>query len=138
MMQELLRICSCVRPYFRYAVSTQWERQQSEGRSIRDFHSFCCCCAKRIGNMFALISRSDGTPIVIAGPCWPFCIFITFPLIIGISMLVIFFLILGDTFVLVRGHKCTKLYYFHHILTEFYVYINTGSPIGFLQFTFRP
>ena len=85
----------------RYAVSTQWERQQSEGRSMHDFHSYFCCWAKRIGNMFALISRSDGTPIVIAGPCWPFCLFITLPFIIGISMLVIFFLILGDTFVLV-------------------------------------
>jgi hypothetical protein len=86
---------------YRYAVSTQWERQQSEGRRIRDFHSYCCCCAKRIGNMFALLSSPDGTPIIIAGPCWPFCVFVTFPLIIGISTLVIFFLILGDTFILV-------------------------------------
>lgn len=98
---------------FRYAVSTQWERQQSEGRNTRDIHSYCCCCAKRIGNMFALISRPDGTPVVIAGPCWPFCLFITFPLIIGMSMLVIFFLILGDTFVLVRGPQMNTLITFH-------------------------
>jgi hypothetical protein len=52
--------------------------------------------------MFALVSTSDGAPIVVAGPCWPFCLFVTFPLILGISALVIFFLILGDTFVLVR------------------------------------
>jgi hypothetical protein len=52
--------------------------------------------------MFALVSASDGTPIVISGPCWPFCLFVTVPLIIGISCLVIFFLILGETFALVR------------------------------------
>jgi hypothetical protein len=52
--------------------------------------------------MFALVSASDGTPIVISGPCWPFCMFVTLPLIVGISCLVIFFLILGETFALVR------------------------------------
>jgi hypothetical protein len=27
--------------------------------------------------MFALLSHPDGSPIVIAGPCWPFCVFVT-------------------------------------------------------------
>jgi hypothetical protein len=43
--------------------------------------------------MHALISYPDGTPIMIAGPCWPFCIFVTVPLIVGISLLVVFFVI---------------------------------------------
>ena len=115
--------------HFRYAVSTQWERQQNEGRSIRDIHSYCCCCAKRIGNMFALVSKSDGTPVVIAGPCWPFCIFITLPLIIGISMLVIFFLILGDTFVLVRGHIVDKLCAFLHTQSDIFESINNAAQL---------
>lgn len=75
----------------------------SEGREPRDCHSYFCCGARRIGHMFALISASDGTPIIISGPCWPFCVFVTFPLIIGISCLVIFFLILGETFALVSN-----------------------------------
>jgi energy-converting hydrogenase Eha subunit H len=85
----------------RYAVSTQWERQVSDGRATVDFHSYFCCCAKRIGHMFALVSRPDGAPVVIAGPCWPFCLFVTLPLIIGVSSLVIYFLVIDDRFSLV-------------------------------------
>lgn len=48
--------------------------------------------------MFALVSYRDGTPIVVAGPCWPFCVFVTVPLIIGISGAVIYFLIIEDEF----------------------------------------
>lgn len=46
--------------------------------------------------MFALLSYPDGTPIVIAGPCWPFCMFFTLPLILGICGLVSYFLIIDD------------------------------------------
>lgn len=87
---------------FRYAVSTMWERQVSEGEAPRDVHSYFCCCAKRVGHMFALISRPDGSPLVIAGPCWPFCLLVTLPLILGISGLVVYFLVLHDSFSLVR------------------------------------
>ena len=34
--------------------------------------------------MFALVSYQDGAPMVLAGPCWPFCVFITLPLILVI------------------------------------------------------
>ena len=61
----------------RYAVSTQWERSVSDGTAPRDVHSYFCCCATRIGHMFALLQHADGEPIVLAGPCWPFCMFVT-------------------------------------------------------------
>jgi hypothetical protein len=48
--------------------------------------------------MFALLSYPDGTPIVVAGPCWPFCVFVTVPLIVGISGLVCYFLIIDDSY----------------------------------------
>ena len=105
----------------RYAVSTQWERQVVEGREPRDFHSLFCCGARRIGHMFALISASDGTPIVISGPCWPFCLFVTFPLIIGLSCLVIFFLILGETFSLVsKNLVLVVLFPYNELTCKFY------------------
>lgn len=43
--------------------------------------------------MFILCERTDGSPIVIAGPCWPFCMGITLPLILGISALVCYFIL---------------------------------------------
>lgn len=61
----------------RFAVSTQWEQEVAERRAPKDFHTYFCCCARRIGHMFALLSYPDGTPIIIAGPCWPFCLFVT-------------------------------------------------------------
>ena len=61
----------------RFAVSTQWEQEVAEGRTRSDIHSYFCCCARRIGHMFALVSYPDGSPIIVAGPCWPFCIFVT-------------------------------------------------------------
>jgi hypothetical protein len=91
----------------RYAVSTQWERQVSEGRAPKDFHSYFCCFAERIGNMFALLSHPDGTPIFIVGPCWPFCVFVTVPLIVGISVLILYFLIIDGKFSVVRGGRAT-------------------------------
>lgn len=58
--------------------------------------------------MFALVSFPDGTPIVIAGPCWPFCIFVTLPLILGISVAVSYFMIIdkNSVFNLVRYDIC--------------------------------
>jgi hypothetical protein len=69
-----------------------------QGTLSRDINTFCCCCARRIGNMFVLCSYADGTPILIAGPCWPFCVFVTLPLIMGVAGLVSFFLIFDDRF----------------------------------------
>jgi len=94
-----------------FAVSTRWEREQAE-RSKRmsatkscvscEFNNFmeflfvaCCCCARKIGGMFSILERRDGTPILITGPCWPFCAFVTIPLISGISGLVCYFIVLN-------------------------------------------
>jgi hypothetical protein len=44
--------------------------------------------------MFFLLEKRDGTPIVVAGPCWPFCTFVTVPLIIVLSGLVVYFILL--------------------------------------------
>eukprot|EP00527_Entomoneis_sp_CCMP2396_P008548 CAMPEP_0198152878 /NCGR_PEP_ID=MMETSP1443-20131203/61533_1 /TAXON_ID=186043 /ORGANISM="Entomoneis sp., Strain CCMP2396" /LENGTH=264 /DNA_ID=CAMNT_0043819015 /DNA_START=210 /DNA_END=1004 /DNA_ORIENTATION=+ len=76
-----------------YAVSTTWERDYIEGKLPPDVNTVACCCAKRVGYMFALCSYPDGTPILIAGPCWPFCMLVTVPLILGISFCVAWFLI---------------------------------------------
>jgi len=43
--------------------------------------------------MFFLIEKPDGTPIVVAGPCWPFCTFVTVPLIVGIGTIVGIFIV---------------------------------------------
>jgi len=55
-----------------------------------------CCCARRIGGMFSLVERSDGSPIIIAGPCWPCCFFITLPLIAGIAGLVTYYVVFNQ------------------------------------------
>ena len=68
-----------------FAISTRWEREVAANGMPRDFSSYFCCCSHRIGNMFILWEKADGSPIVIAGPCWPFCVGVTVPLIIGIS-----------------------------------------------------
>ncbi|GAX19916.1 hypothetical protein FisN_1Lh615 [Fistulifera solaris] len=81
-----------------YAVSTTWERQLAEGRSQPDVHTYFCCCAQRIGNMFSLLSYQDGSPMVIAGPCWPFCALVTVPLILGVSGTVCYFLIVDNSY----------------------------------------
>jgi hypothetical protein len=79
----------------RYAVSTRWEREVSEGRSEdKLLNKVFCCCARRVGNMYFLIEKHDGSPVVVAGPCWPFCV--------GITATVIFLLILNPAAGLVR------------------------------------
>jgi len=40
--------------------------------------------------MRVLMEKKDGSPVVIAGPCWPFCVFVTLPLVLVISGLVAF------------------------------------------------
>ena len=52
--------------------------------------------------MFVLLERLDGSPIVIAGPCWPFCCFVTVPLIVCISGAVAYFVIISPNSPLVR------------------------------------
>uniref|UniRef100_A0A7S4JBP6 Palmitoyltransferase n=1 Tax=Odontella aurita TaxID=265563 RepID=A0A7S4JBP6_9STRA len=107
--------CYCIFPtllfpaHARYAVSVRWEREMEEEESRRregrkktrctctheDFHTLCCCGARRIGGMFMLMEKRDGSPVVIAGPCWPFCTFITLPLIVVLSGLVSYFVVLN-------------------------------------------
>ena len=43
--------------------------------------------------MFALLRLRDGTPLVLAGPCWPFCVLVTLPLILGIAGSVTYFVL---------------------------------------------
>mmetsp|Transcript_19908 Transcript_19908/g.46763 ORF Transcript_19908/g.46763 Transcript_19908/m.46763 type:complete len:295 (-) Transcript_19908:450-1334(-) len=98
-----------------YAVSVRWESEQRERASraqqigsdggpisgneppltytVEDFHNYCCCCARRVGSMFFLIEKPDGTPVIVAGPCWPFCTFVTVPLIVGLGTLVGVFIV---------------------------------------------
>ncbi|KAL7456481.1 hypothetical protein ACHAWC_008595 [Mediolabrus comicus] len=97
----------------RYAVSIRWEREQERLRqelesstadpvtnkkpcityTIEDFHRYFCCCARRVGSFFFLLERRDGSPIITAGPCWPFCTFVTVPLIVVLSTLVMVFIV---------------------------------------------
>ena len=101
--------------FFRYAVSVRWEREQAERRqpptdstnssgpvrerqplltfTIEDFNRYFCCCARRVGSMFFLLEKKDGSPIVVAGPCWPFCAFVTLPLIAVLSGLCGYFIV---------------------------------------------
>lgn len=79
----------------RFAVSSRWEREVAENGPVKDFHRFCCCCCRRLGNMFVLCERPDGSPIVIAGPCWPFCMFVTLPLILAVAGAVAYFVIIS-------------------------------------------
>eukprot|EP00526_Cylindrotheca_closterium_P029927 CAMPEP_0113652456 /NCGR_PEP_ID=MMETSP0017_2-20120614/28022_1 /TAXON_ID=2856 /ORGANISM="Cylindrotheca closterium" /LENGTH=160 /DNA_ID=CAMNT_0000565317 /DNA_START=297 /DNA_END=776 /DNA_ORIENTATION=- /assembly_acc=CAM_ASM_000147 len=80
-----------------FAVSTKWEAEAAaNGGTTRDFHRFFCCCAERLGNMFVFCKRPDGSPIVIAGPCWPFCCFVTVPLILGACGAVSYWLIIRE------------------------------------------
>mmetsp|Transcript_15184 Transcript_15184/g.31856 ORF Transcript_15184/g.31856 Transcript_15184/m.31856 type:complete len:247 (-) Transcript_15184:1627-2367(-) len=98
-----------------YAVSVRWEREQEERHrqssdssrlvaenkpiftySLEDFHRYFCCCARRVGSMFFLLETRDGSPIVVAGPCWPFCTFVTVPLVVVLSSLVGYFIVLNS------------------------------------------
>ncbi len=99
----------------RYAVSVRWEQEQEERHrqlsdssgpvtdnkpiltySLEDFHRYFCCCARRVGSMFFLLETTDGSPIVVAGPCWPFCTFVTLPLVVVLSSLVGYFIVLNE------------------------------------------
>ena len=73
-----------------------------ERGGVQDLHRFFCCCARRLGNMFILCSKPDGSPIVIAGPCWPFCMGVTTPLIIGIAGLLTYFVLFNSRAEVVR------------------------------------
>ncbi len=106
-----------------YAVSTRWEleyeahqRKMVEASanracckdchycsaqctcSMEDFYNYCCCLSKRHGNMFFLLEHKDGSPILVAGPCWPFCAFITMPLIIVAVIVVTYFMFVHWSF----------------------------------------
>ena len=92
-----IKLIDCFRNLIlRFAVSTRWEREVAQNGPVKDFHRYWCCCARRLGNMFVLCERTDGTPIVIAGPCWPFCTFVTLPLILAVSAAVAYFVIISD------------------------------------------
>ncbi len=118
-------IYSLLSLFYRYAVSVRWEREQAERRrpadssssgpvrnnrqpcltfTIEDFNRYFCCCARRVGSMFFLLERKDGSPIVVAGPCWPFCTFVTTPLIVVLSGLVGFFIVSNPDTGLVSVH----------------------------------
>ena len=100
---------------YSYAVSIRWEREQERLRqemnsstdpitnkhpclsfTIEDFHKYFCCCARRVGSFFFLLERKDGSPIITAGPCWPFCSFVTVPLILILSTLVMVFIVFNQ------------------------------------------
>lgn len=89
-----------------YAVSLQWERQQQNPPPQKcctgteeDLYRLCCGCSTRVGNLFFLSTRADGSPRLVAGPCWPFCTFVTVPLIVGLSALTLYYCILKSDLV---------------------------------------
>lgn len=59
--------------------------------------------------MFILKERQDGSPLVIAGPCWPFCTFVTVPLIVVLSSLVAYFIVLNEDSGLVSLVGCYEI-----------------------------
>jgi hypothetical protein len=64
--------------------------------------------------MYFLIEKEDGSPVVVAGPCWPFCVGVTVPLIVGISSAVIILIVLNPAAGLVRSLKhCLSLQQHH-------------------------
>ena len=65
--------------------------------------------------MFFLIEGKDGSPIVVAGPCWPFCTFVTVPLIVVLSGLVGYFIVSNpDTGLVSIGY-----YIMYHLSIQF-------------------
>lgn len=95
-----------------YAVSVIWEREQaarrrqpseSPGPVVENkpclaftkeyFNRYFCCCARQVGSMFFLMETTNGSPIMVAGPCWPFCAFVTVPLIAVLSGLVGYYIV---------------------------------------------
>jgi len=84
-----------------YAVCTEWACEIEESalrlESLRHSETYLsersngcnecmtdcfCSCSRKIGGMFSLLERSDGSPILIVGPYWSFCVFVTVPLIV--------------------------------------------------------
>lgn len=53
-----------------------------------------CRCARQVGSMHFLCERKDGSPIVVAGPMWPFCMFVTVPIICVLGGFVLYFCML--------------------------------------------
>lgn len=79
-----------------YAVSKRWESEQQSGqRKPQDWMSrIFCRCARQVGSMHFLCERKDGSPIVVAGPMWPFCMFVTVPIICVLGGFVLYFCML--------------------------------------------
>jgi len=99
--------CRRATPKIQYAISKRWEAEQETGQSAQCtpqnlLSSIFCCCARRVGSLHFLCERKDGSPIVVAGPMWPFCMFVTVPLVAGLSSLVLYFCILQKDAPLVR------------------------------------
>lgn len=98
-----------------YAISKRWEAQQESGQSDKCTPQTCisdifCCCAKQLGSMHVLCERRDGSPVVIAGPMWPFCMFVTVPLVAVLSTLVLYFFMLQENAPLVRSWYTSVLF----------------------------
>lgn len=123
-----------------FAVSVRWEREQRERTqqtpdssgpvrtkqpmftcTIEDFHKYFCCCSRRVGTMFFLLEKQDGSPIVVAGPCWPFCTFVTVPLIIVLSGLVAYFIVFNPEMGLVRLIKLLNIRIVSWLANSFYL-----------------
>jgi hypothetical protein len=119
--------------FFSYAVSVGWEREQAEQSGqpsessgpimerrspLEDFNSLFCCCARRVGSMFFLLETKDGSPIVVAGPCWPFCTFVTTPLIVIFSGMVGYFIVSNPNTKLVRCFLQLYWFLFFQIYTH--------------------
>ena len=87
--------------------------------------------------MFVLFERSDGSPMVIAGPCWPFCMGVTLPLILGISALVCYFVLFNSANGLVSSEgglrTCTFISF---VLTLLLVAFYNNSLSGLHIFIF--
>jgi len=67
------------------------------GKIWEDINSCFCCCAKQhIGEMLVLVEKKDGTPVVIAGPSWPMCIFCTVPIIVVGGFLITYFILMDN------------------------------------------
>lgn len=77
-----------------YAVSKRWEAEQQSGQRRDWMSKIFCRCARQVGSMHFLCERKDGSPIVVAGPMWPFCMFVTVPIICVLSGFVLYFCML--------------------------------------------
>jgi len=100
-----------------YAISKRWERAQENGEKDRFSLKACCSyffcgCARPVGSMHFLCERSDGSPIIVAGPMWPFCMFVTVPLVAGLSALVLYFCIVQENSPLVSRSDFFRFFVF--------------------------